>query len=72
MPESSRYADQRTVFNDLGQGVLDNAVQGMYFYEVYYQHTYASFLLDTFTFHVAEEECVTDVLQFVPQNSSRL
>ena len=29
VPENPKYADQRTVFNDLGQGVLDNAVQGI-------------------------------------------
>ena len=29
VPENPKYADQRTVFNDLGKGVLDNAVQGM-------------------------------------------
>ena len=28
-PVSPKYADQRRVFNDLGQGVLDNAFQGV-------------------------------------------
>lgn len=35
MPTTPKYADQRTVFDDLGQGVLNNAFKGIYC-KIYY------------------------------------